>query len=351
MVTRNKYDYFPQSSIPTPFVETDKDQSGFIKPRRNAVHILIAEDDFTSRTMVAAVLRKDGHEVLEVKNGAEAWQVLQQADAPKLAIIDWMMPEMDGLDLVRRVRSLPTDQPPYLIMLTSKGEKADIIAGLDAGANDYLGKPFDAGELRARVKVGFRMVEMQTALVESRAALTYQASHDPLTGIYNRRAILDHLRRQLALADRHGLTLAVASCDIDHFKQVNDTHGHQTGDDVLSGLTAILKANLRQDDAVGRMGGEEFLIVAAIRASTDRFALFDGIRRRVAETALVTRSGNLHITLSIGVALADSDSTVDTLLERSDLALYQAKNDGRNRVVLFTEPTEPVNKHSEGVRP
>ena len=302
------------------------------------MRILIAEDDFTSRAMLAAVLRKGGHEIVEANNGAEAWQALQQANAPKIAIVDWMMPEMDGLELVRRIRSLPTDQPPYLIMLTSKGEKADIIAGLDAGANDYLGKPFDAGELRARVNVGFRMVEMQAALIESREALAHQATHDPLTGMFNRRAILEHLHKQLAHARRHEQVLAVGICDIDHFKQINDTYGHQTGDDILCGLATSLKENIREDDTVGRMGGEEFLIVSTMQAGTDSLALFARICSRIAETALATRSGDLRITLSIGVAVAVTGSTVDSLLERSDLALYQAKNEGRNRVVLAPKP-------------
>jgi len=128
------------------------------------MNILIAEDDLTSRTVLEAVLTKQGHEVTAVGNGVEAWQALQQPDAPALAILDWMMPEMDGLEVVRRIRSRKTDRPPYIIMLTAKGEKTDIIAGLDAGANDYLAKPFDPGELRARVEVGRRMVEMQGAL-------------------------------------------------------------------------------------------------------------------------------------------------------------------------------------------
>ena len=302
------------------------------------MRILIAEDDFTSRAMLAAVLHKGGHEIVEANNGVEAWQAMQQADAPKMAIIDWMMPKMDGLELVRRVRGLATDQPPYLIMLTSKGEKADIVAGLDAGANDYLGKPFDAGELRARVNVGFRMVEMQAALIESREALAYQASRDPLTGMFNRRAILDHLHQQLAQVSRHEYAMAVAICDIDHFKQINDTHGHQTGDDILCGLATILKAILRANDTVGRMGGEEFLIVSTMRAATDCLALFDRIRSQIAATAIATRSGALHITLSIGVASAAAGSTVDSLLERADLALYQAKNGGRNRVALAPYP-------------
>ncbi|MCX5819363.1 MAG: response regulator transcription factor [Deltaproteobacteria bacterium] len=128
------------------------------------MRILIAEDDFTSRTVLTAVLKKQGHEVMAMVNGTEAWQALQQPDSPKLAILDWMMPEIDGPEVIRRVRALQTDRPPYIIMLTTKGDKADIIAGLEAGANDYLAKPFDPGELRARIEVGRRLVEMQDAL-------------------------------------------------------------------------------------------------------------------------------------------------------------------------------------------
>jgi phosphoserine phosphatase RsbU/P len=135
------------------------------------MRILIAEDDFTSRTVLAGVLKKGGHEVVETVNGAAAWDALQQRDAPQLAILDWTMPEMDGPEVVRRVRALQTDRPPYIIMLTARGEKADIIAGLEAGASDYLAKPFDPGELRARVEVGRRMIEMQDALASKAEAL------------------------------------------------------------------------------------------------------------------------------------------------------------------------------------
>jgi DNA-binding response OmpR family regulator len=128
------------------------------------MRILIAEDDLTSRSMLAAVLRKAGHEVVETVDGATAWEALQRPDAPRLAILDWMMPGMDGLEVVRRVRALQTERSPYIMMLTAKGDRADIIAGLDAGANDYLAKPFHIGELRARVKVGCRLVETQDAL-------------------------------------------------------------------------------------------------------------------------------------------------------------------------------------------
>jgi diguanylate cyclase (GGDEF)-like protein len=297
------------------------------------MRILIAEDDFTSRTILAGVLKKEGHQVEAAVNGAEAWQALQQPEAPALVILDWMMPEMDGPEVVRRVRALETDRPPYILMLTTRGEKADIIAGLEAGANDYLAKPFDPGELRARVEVGRRMVEMQAALIASRETLAHQAAHDPLTGMLNRRAILDKLHQELSRASRNGNAWAAGVCDIDHFKQVNDTYGHQTGDDVLSGLARILSESLRPYDSVGRMGGEEFLVIAPVKASTDSVSLFGRLCMRVAESKMTTRSGELSVTVSIGVACATAGGTVDEILEAADAALYRAKDEGRNRVV------------------
>jgi diguanylate cyclase (GGDEF)-like protein len=296
------------------------------------MRILIAEDDFTSRLALAGVLKKNGHEVVETINGAAAWAALQQPDAPRLAILDWEMPEMDGIEVLRRVRALPTDHPPYIILLTSKEEKADVIIGLDSGANDYLVKPFDSGELRARVEVGRRMVEMQDALIESKDILAYQATHDPLTGLLNRRAIFEHLRKELARASRCSNWLAVGICDIDHFKRINDTHGHQAGDEALSGFARMLKAHTREYDSAGRIGGEEFLIITPVPAGTDCIALFDRLCQRVAASRIPTKSGALSLTLSIGVACTASGNTVDEIVEAADTALYRAKNEGRNRV-------------------
>lgn len=301
------------------------------------MRILIAEDDLTSRTVLTALLKKSGHEVVETINGVEAWNVMQQPDAPALAILDWMMPEMDGLEVVRKIRTLQTNRPPYIIMLTTKDKKTDIISGLNEGANDYLAKPFDIGELRARVEVGLRMVNMQDSLIESRKALFHQATHDPLTGLLNRRAILDRLHKELARARRHENLLIAGMCDIDHFKHVNDTHGHQTGDDVLRGLTQILTDNIREFDSAGRMGGEEFLLVMPMKTSTDYKSLFARLCKRISETEITTRSGELSVTVSIGVACATPESTVDNILEASDTALYQAKKEGRNRVVYHKQ--------------
>lgn len=297
------------------------------------MRILIAEDDYTSRTVLSGVLKKGGYDVMVTVNGAEAWDALQKPDAPVLIILDWMMPEMDGPDVVRRVRALQTDRPPYIIMLTSKGDKVDIIAGLDAGANDYLAKPFDSGELRARIEVGRRMVEMQDALIESRQILAHQATHDLLTGLPNRRAILDRLREELSRARRHDNLLAVGMFDIDHFKQVNDTYGHQTGDDVLCGLAKILSETNRDYDVAGRLGGEEFLVITPMKAGKDWITVYDRLCATIAESKITTKSGLLSITVSIGVACAGIDSTVDEILEATDKAMYRAKNEGRNRVV------------------
>ncbi len=297
--------------------------------------ILIAEDDFTSRGILTAMLKNHGCEVVATVNGVEAWDVIRQPDAPKLAILDWEMPEMDGIELCRRIRALQTKQSPYIIMLTSKDEKADIVAGLEAGADDYLAKPYDPDELRARVGVGKRMVEMQTKLTEARDALAHEATHDSLTGILNRRAILDGLTKELSRARRSGTMVGIGLCDLDHFKEINDRYGHQVGDEVLCGFTHIIRANLRQYDLIGRYGGEEFLIITPEVGDPEHERVYERLCERVAESAISTRVGDITTTISMGVSLGTGTDTVDALLGEADTALYQAKKKGRNRV-LYT---------------
>jgi two-component system, cell cycle response regulator len=205
--------------------------------------------------------------------------------------------------------------------------------GLDAGANDYLAKPFDSGELRARIEVGRRMVELQNALVESKEILAHQASHDLLTGLLNRRAIFERLGQELVRAGRSGDTLAVGMIDIDHFKQVNDRYGHQTGDDVLCGFVQLLKESFRSCDALGRIGGEEFLVIAPMSQENDGLAVFTRALGNVAGNEITTRTVPLAITMSIGLTIATWQDSVDKILETVDDALYQAKKEGRNRIV------------------
>ncbi len=249
-----------------------------------------------------------------------------------------MMPGLDGVEVCRRIRSLQSDQPPYLIILTSRSEKADIVAGLEAGADDYLAKPFDPGELRARVDVGRRVVELQAKLLETRDALVHEAMHDPLTGALNRRAFGDVLSRALSGERRHHAGLALGICDIDEFKKVNDIHGHQVGDEVLYGLVRLVTGNLRGHDVLGRHGGDEFVVLAEHVGDADVLTLYDRIRAAVADNPIPTRAGDLSITVSFGVSAWREGQTEDELLAAADAALYQAKGAGRNRVCLAGEP-------------
>jgi two-component system cell cycle response regulator len=294
--------------------------------------ILIAEDDLTSRAMLAGVLKKWGHEVVTTVNGAEAWQALQHPDAPRLVLLDWNMPELDGVEVCRRLRQVPTLDPPFVILLTGRSEKDDIVRGLDSGANDYILKPYDSQELRARIGVGQRMLELQASLLEARDALEHQAMHDGLTGILNRRAILERLEEELARAAREQRVLTVGMCDIDHFKRVNDTWGHQVGDEVLCGFSKRIREQLRPYDLLGRYGGEEFLVLA-FGGAPGAPALFRRLQEQVAAHPFPTQGGALPVTVSIGVA--DSRLTQDPqkLVAAADQALYRAKAEGRNRVV------------------
>jgi diguanylate cyclase (GGDEF)-like protein len=297
------------------------------------MRILIAEDDFTSRTMLAAVLRKAGHEVTETVDGAGAWEELQKPDAPRLAILDWMMPEIEGVDLCRRVRSQVSTDPPYLILLTAKGDENSIVNGLDAGANDYLTKPYKIGELRARIGVGQRMLELQSDLNRTRDALAHEARHDFLTSILNRRAILDALSIEISRVKRQISTLSIGLCDIDHFKMVNDKYGHLVGDDLLQGFVRIIQTRLRDYDQFGRYGGEEFLVIAPGTGGSPEITFYEQLRSAVENTAIVTRAGALFITMSIGIVSCTGEESADELLAAADTALYRAKSEGRNRVV------------------
>ena len=305
------------------------------------MRILIADDDVTSRLVLAGVLQKHGHEVVVTTDGAEAWDAMRRPDAPALAILDWMMPGLAGVDVCRRIRSLRSDQPPYLIILTSRGEKADVVAGLEAGADDYLAKPFDSGELRARVDVGRRVIELQAKLLEASVALAHEAMHDALTGALNRRAFSDVLSRELSEERRHHDGLALGICDVDEFKRINDVHGHQVGDEVLCGLVRIMTSRLRGHDVLSRHGGDEFVVLAGHVGDADVRLLFERTRAAVADARIPTRAGDVSITISFGVSTWIDGETGDQLLAAADAALYRAKDAGRNRVFLADDPTPP----------
>jgi two-component system cell cycle response regulator len=299
--------------------------------------ILLAEDDLTSRRILTAILKKWGYDPVVTEDGDAAWEVLQKPEAPRLVLLDWNMPGLEGLEVCRRLRKKETTNPSYVILLTGRGEKSDIVQGLVAGANDYIAKPYDNAELQARIGVGRRMLDLQASLLETQTALAFQATHDGLTGILNRRAILDRLTRELARALRQGTTLSVGMCDIDHFKKINDSFGHLTGDEVLVFFAGCLQASLREYDWVGRYGGEEFLIIASGLAGQSDEGLYERLRQQVAAAEIKTKTGNVSITISIGTASGTGQSSVDGLLAAADAALYLAKAAGRNRVVRNEE--------------
>ncbi len=297
------------------------------------MRILIAEDDTTSRSILTAILRKWGYDPIDVGSGSEAWEIMKKPGAPGLAVLDWEMPGLDGLETCRRIRNLQPFNPPYLIILTSREEKADLVRGLDAGANDYISKPYDNDELLARIRVGERMMELQAELIEARDALAHEAMHDHLTGALNRRAILDGLEKELKRAARRKSTLSIGLLDIDHFKAVNDSYGHQAGDAVLWGFVQTIKGALREYDLVGRYGGEEFVVVAPDTVDSARESLYERLRASIADLRTPVQSGEIGVTVSIGVAGSEIADTVDLILAAADVALYRAKEAGRNRVV------------------
>jgi len=307
------------------------------------MRVLIAEDDVVFRRILEATLLKWGFEVVSACDGSEAWHRMQSSDAPRLVILDWMMPGLDGVEICRKAR-MQTDKPyTYILLLSAKGHHGDMIAGLDAGADDYLTKPFDPLELRGRLRAGQRIVKLQEELLAAREELQYIAAHDSLTRLWNRPAIISVLKKKLALAVGSGSTVAVAMADLDHFKKINDTHGHTVGDTVLSEVSRRMISSLRPYDTVGRYGGEEFLIVFEGCAPSDAYPLAERLRRCIGDEPIQVADLSLPVTLSLGIAVCvpTGEEDHEMLIQQADSALYVAKNTGRNRVVAAPFPCPP----------
>lgn len=296
--------------------------------------ILIAEDEPVSRRLLEAFLRKWGYAVVAVAKGDDAWALLGAEDPPRVAILDWMMPGIEGVEICRRVRERSGRPYTYMILLTARGHKQSLLAGLKAGADDYLSKPFDAEELRARLQVGERILKVQDELIAARDALHFQATHDVLTGVASRGAAFEFLVRELARAHRENKLVGIVLADIDHFKAINDKYGHMAGDLVLQEIARRMTKCSRPYDCVGRYGGEEFLMI--FPASTDEgiVRLAERMRKAIEATPVRTPEGEIAITASFGVLVTRSSgqNDVNELLRIVDAALYHAKHAGRNRV-------------------
>ncbi len=296
------------------------------------MRILIADDDPVSRRLLQGALTRLGHEVTAVADGVAAVSALSVPGAPELAILDWMMPGLDGLTVCREIRRRP-EPYVYVILLTARDRREDMVIALDAGADDFLTKPFDPVELRARLHSGQRILDLQQRLVDTQVALRHQAMHDHLTGLYNRRMILDELSRALERMRDEGRPISVAIADIDHFKRVNDSLGHAAGDAVIQSVGSRIRDVLRTYDAVGRYGGEEFLLVLPGSDGSIVREIAERARLRVAAEPIVSGTTSLSVSISIGVSWADPvDATSAALIEAADAAMYRAKQAGRNRV-------------------
>jgi two-component system, cell cycle response regulator len=298
------------------------------------MRVLVADDDPTSRLVLQRTMVKWGYEVIAVRDGDEAWEELRKPDAPTLLVLDWEMPGIDGTDLCRRIRAGESGHPHYIILLTARTSTEALVAGLEAGANDYVRKPFDSAELRARVDVGRRFVELYDQLLATQRALEHQARTDSLTQIMNRGAILARLSEENVRSRRQGSTLALGIMDIDHFKVVNDTCGHAAGDQVLREVVRRLTVAFRPYDGLGRVGGEEFLILIPGAVREDARAILERMRQVACATPIDYGERRITVTVSLGGTTTRGDEAVDEVLIRADEALYRAKELGRNRVEM-----------------
>jgi two-component system, cell cycle response regulator len=294
------------------------------------VKVLVAEDDPITSHLLQALLTKAGYDPVVVGNGVEVLHTLEQPDGPRLMVLDWMMPHIDGVEVCRTIRKSTSRNYVYLMLLTAKDKQEEILEGLEAGADDYITKPFDFHELVARLRSGKRILDLQDQLLN-------QATHDSLTALLNREAILEILQRESRRALRNKTQLAVIMADIDHFKEINDTHGHLIGDSVLRETAKALHSCLRSYDSIGRYGGEEFLIVAPDCSEKEAARLAERLRTAVKDVAVGAIECIVPITLSFGVADTSAGHKPEEMLRAADRALYAAKNGGRNRVERRSE--------------
>ncbi|MDQ1831830.1 GGDEF domain-containing protein [Massilia scottii] len=289
--------------------------------------VLVADDDPVSVLYLQDVLAEWGYEVVVAADGLRAEAILREENGPLLAVLDWMMPGLDGIDVCHNIRQAGMERYVYMIMLTSRTETEFIVAAMNAGADDYIAKPFIAEEMRVRVRAGRRIVDLEQELRR-------QATRDALTGIFNRGAILDVLQREIARHTRTANFLSVIFADLDHFKAINDTYGHLAGDEVLREATRRMDATLRNYDSFGRYGGEELLAVLPNCDPEGALAVAERMRAAMADTTVHTPYGDIAVTVSIGIASVSNADAVDmtALLHRADGALYAAKLLGRNCV-------------------
>ncbi len=310
-------------SVPTHAFETGT------KPFR----VIVADDNEHDKLLLQYLLEKWGFNVCLASNGLEAWELLQSDDSPAIAILDWVMPGLDGIETCKKIRSCPCRHYTYVVIVTAKSEKQHMLAALRAGSDDYLAKPFDADELQSRLLVAERILCVQEKLMAAYERVEFhaiQAVQDCLTKLLNRSGIMEALKRELIRSYRSREPFAVIMADVDHFKHINDTYGHPAGDEVLCEVATRIKTSLRIYDAVGRWGGEEFIGIIPGCDASAAFHVGEKIRQAVGGTPIKILDEPNTITVSVGVDARVGEISSDEMLRAADAALYQAKASGRN---------------------
>jgi len=298
--------------------------------------ILVIEDSRTIAMQLQIILEQQGLQAVVTGNGLEALQLLQKRPFP-IVITDWVMPHMDGCEFCKAIRSQTFDYYIYIILQTTKSSKDDIIAGLKAGADDYIIKPIDPAELVARLNTALRIISLEQSLKKQNEEIKLLSITDHMTNVFNRGYLNKQLASALKYASRYNHPLSIIMYDIDHFKNVNDQYGHQAGDAVLKRFADYLKQTLRQDaDWVARYGGEEFILVLPETTLTNALIVAERKRQLISEMIVESERGLIKVTASFGAACVPPSKkgkqvSMETLIAGADRCLYKAKAEGRNR--------------------
>ncbi len=301
------------------------------------MRILIADDETISRHLLEQTLKRWGHEVVATTDGVQAWRALQKGDS-HLVIADWMMPGLNGLELCQKVREAGMDRYVYIILLTARGRKKDVVEGLAAGADDYMVKPFDRDELRVRIHAGERIISLEQRLREVQSELERLAITDDLTCLLNRRAAMQRLEEEFVRVRREGHALSCIILDLDRFKLINDTHGHRMGDEVLRESARRMRSSCRPYDIVARYGGEEFLTILPGVSVIQAVQVAERIRYSLSSKPVEWQNISVNVKASFGVAEAveNAAESPESLVIRADRALYRAKDEGGDCVCAIT---------------
>ena len=306
----------------------------------NFQRVLVAEDHMTKRQMLTQMLDQWGFDTVTATKGAEVMKIVRQKRAPEIILLSQSLSDTDVLKLCQQLAGLQNDYSPYILLLTTQNDKQDAVHALEAGASAHLATPFEAHELRAHLLVAGRILNRQESLLNSRDQYRLLATRDALTGVWNRRSIGQILDHELDRAADAGRTTGVLLIDLDHFKQVNDTYGHLAGDFVLQEVARRLMKALRTYDAIGRYGGEEFLVVVPSTNERELCQLAQRLLGSVSKETIAVGKADIRITLSVGAGIAAPQENPSNVIAVADGSLYHAKRLGRNRFVYGGQPKE-----------